>query len=112
MHDSDLGNSASGRYYFYCNLLRLILPLPRLRALWYVLISEILTIKQVIRMLKTVIDAVDGHSLFASLPCGNCKFTEHMPDDKIDLYLGRSILGRMESNKGVACPLPCPQDGP
>ena len=27
-------------------------------------------------------------------------------------YLGRSILGRMESNKGVVCPLPCPQDGP
>ena len=49
-----------------------------------------------------------------SLPCGNRKFTGPVPDDRIKLYLGRSILGRsilgrMESDKGVVCPFPCLQ---
>ena len=66
-------------------------------------------------MVKAVV-AASGHSLFASLPCGNRKFTEPKPDGKIKLYLGRSILGRsilgrMESTKGIVCPFPCSQEG-
>ena len=48
--------------------------------------------------------------------CGNRKFTGTMPDGKMKLYfkggafLGWSILGRMESDKGVVCPLTYPQE--
>ena len=66
-------------------------------------------------MVKAVV-AASGHSLFASLPCGNRKFTRSVANGKIKLYLGRSILGRsilgrMESDKGVVCPSPYSRKG-
>lgn len=40
--------------------------------------------------------AVCGHSFFIPFPCGNRKFTEPMPDDKMRLYF-RAKYRRVEN---------------
>ena len=116
MRGSDLGNSAPRHYDDYCNLLRLLmLPLPRLRVLWYAPHFWKSGNQSSYMNVEGCGRCGWSRPFCISLPCGNRKFTGLMPDGKIELYLGRSILGRSiwgrtESNKGVVCPLPCPQD--
>ena len=42
-------------------------------------------------MLKAVV-AAGGHSLFTSIPCGNRKFTEPLPDGNIKAVFGAKYL--------------------